>query len=159
MYSKTLYGILFTLLLLATCGLASAQSEPDTKGPLVFISGNALVNIQSGAVAGASHGVGAATGSTQISKRDAVMSLSRILLKNCPRMEVTLDETAKPDYFMSLNLVARGGFLVVSEFSQLMVADGRKSLIYSEQGSTGSLAKKACKAVLADWQKHEKARR
>ena len=154
---KEIYAtsVAFLILLLALPSAAYAQKGDDGK-PIILISGEGLTDIQSTGTAGAAHGVGVATSTTQVSKRNAVMTLSRVLLKDCPSVKVTLDEAVAPDYYMSLNIVARGGFLIVSEFSQLMVADAKKSPIYSEQGSTSSLAKRACKAVLADWQAHEK---
>ena len=82
------------------------------------------------------------------------MKLAKGLLKDCSDVEVTLDETAAPDYYMSLNIEAKSGFIIQGELSQLMVVNARKSPIYSDEASTGRLVKRACKTIVADWQAH-----
>jgi hypothetical protein len=141
-------GILF---LLFAAPFLFAQ-EPATRKPTVFISGSGITTIQASGVGAGAHGVGGAAGSATVGKTDAAMQLSRGLLKDCPNVALTLDSAVVPDYYMSLNVAARGGFIITAEFSQLMVADASKAPMFSEQGSTGKLMKHACKAIVANWQ-------
>ena len=140
------YAVLFFI-------AASSLSAQTTK-PVVFISGNGLTNIQANGVGAASHGVAAGSGSASVGKTDGAMQLSRILLKDCPGVEVTLDDKATPDYYMGLNIAAKAGFIWTVEMAQLMVLNSQKSPIYSEQGTANHLTKKACKAIVADWKAH-----
>jgi hypothetical protein len=141
-------AILF-LLIVVPLALAQGPSKP-----VVFIYGNGLTNVQANGIGAGTHGVGAATGSASVGRTDGVMELSRVLLKDCPDLDITLDDKVTPDYYMGLNVAAKGGFIWTVELAQVMVANAHKAPIYSEQGTTQRLTKRACKAITADWKQH-----
>ena len=80
------------------------------------------------------------------------MELSRLLLKSCPEISITRKEDASFDYTLLLNRGEERGFLVKAAFSQVMLLDGAKNVLYaSKEGTVAKAARDGCKAILADW--------
>lgn len=138
--------ILITLVFV--CGLAAAQK------PVILISGNGNTNVSTIGAAVAPGGVVVGAGTTSINKHDQTMEMAQDFMKSCPEVSVSLDATATPNYFVSLN---REGMMTAfgdMGVSQIMVTDSKKTVLFvSKKGSVNRAVKAACKAVMSDWKK------
>jgi hypothetical protein len=142
-YMKSL--ILGAALVLCCEATAAAQNQPGNKGPLVRISGTGDVTVSGGAVA--VHGVGVASASA--SKHDQTIEMAQQLLKHCPEATLTVAEDAKPNYELFLNRESLGDSQIM-----LLRASDKTVLWATSQDSVARAAKKACKAIFADWKDH-----
>jgi len=78
------------------------------------------------------------------------MEMAQNLLQSCSGVEVTLDRTAQPDYYLLLN--REGGAYNIGQ-SQVMALNRRKTvLLVAKKGTVKNAVKSACNAMMADWQ-------
>jgi hypothetical protein len=116
------------------------------QGPMVFINGNTGLSGGSSAVAIGGIGVGGSS----ISKHDKTAEMARVMLKSCPEVSLTVnDSDSHSDYLMVLS---RDEGTFGSSTHQIMVLRPDKSVLFaSNQSSVPRATKQSCKAIMADW--------
>jgi hypothetical protein len=135
---------LAAVLILSVAGFAQ-QHDAAPAHPLVFIDGNGSEP-------------DAARNTPHVKRDDQTMELARNLLKFCPEVSITRDESAEGlDYLLLLNRGDEYG-MFRNAVTQVMLLDAKKNVVYSsKQGTAARAAKDGCKAILADWQKRRNA--
>jgi hypothetical protein len=112
------------------------------QGPMVYINGD-----QGIAGGGSGFALGrVAVGGSSAGKRDETSEMAHVLLKSCPEVSLTIDDSAShPDYLLLLNRPS-------GSLSQVMVLRPNKAVIYaSKQTTVDHATKDGCKAIMADW--------
>lgn len=129
-------------------GSVAAQNKPTI---LISGEGNLSINTSGGVVAG--EGWAASNHQATINKHDQTMEMAQDFIKFCPAAETSLNITATPDYFVSLNREGQATLFGEIGKSQIMVLNRRKTVVFvTKKATVANAVKSACNAIAADWQ-------
>lgn len=156
--TRTVGAVMKRTLSLVALGLSLAVRCFSQSKPIILISGNGNISINSSgeAVAGVSGGVavGGAAKQTTVNKHDQTIEMAGDFLNFCPAVELTLLLSDQPDYYVFLN--REGQPTVFGELgqSQIMVLNRRKSVVFvaGKKATVKNAVRSACNAIIADWQ-------
>jgi hypothetical protein len=147
-----------SILILSTLAIALSLQAQEQGKPVVLISGNGNISINSAGqgIGGVNGGVGWAAGSSKssVNKHDQTMEMAQDFLRDCPAVELTLSHDAEPDYFVLLNREGQATMFGEMGQSQVMVLNRRKAVLFAvgKKAKVSTAVKTACNAIAADWQ-------
>lgn len=144
--------------LLVFLGLSLSPTCFSQSKPVVLISGNGNLSINSSgqAVGGIAGGVavGGGTKQTTVNKHDQTIEMAGDFLDFCSAVELTLLQSDQPDYYVFLNREGQPTMFGELGQSQVMVLNRRKSVVFvvGKKATVKNAVRSACNAIVADWQ-------
>lgn len=140
---RFILGVLLTVLVFSAVALAADK-------PVVVVTGEGNLEINSDGSAAYGWGWAVASRSTRVNKHNQTMEMAQNFLKYCPDLEVSVDARAIPDYYVALN--REGGLWNIGQ-SQIMLLNRQKTVIYVAKKMTVKTAvRSTCKAITEDWE-------